>query len=180
MASSSASRRYAQAILDIAGEQGRLPEWQRDLETLQRVTSDSRLQDFLRSPRFDFNTKRRLLVDRLDSAVSKEALNLMLLLIQRNRVELLPDIVEDYRRLSNEKLGIADAVVTTAVELDESERRLVTAQLEALTGKKINLTTTVDPSIMGGLIARIGEQIIDGSTRTRLLALKRSLVGVAR
>lgn len=180
MASSSASRRYAQAVLDIAQQKGTLGQWQRDLEALQQITADPRLNAFLLNPRYDFGTKRRILADRLDQAVGGEAVNLILLLIQRNRLELLPGIVEEYRRLSNERLGITDATVTTAVELDDAERRQVAEQLAKITGKQVNIRTEVDPAIMGGLIARVGEQVIDGSTRTRLLALKRSLAGVAR
>lgn len=180
MASSSASRRYAQAVLDIAVDTGRLAEWQRDLTSLKTITADPRLNDFLLNPRYDFATKRRLLADRLDQAVGQEAVNLALLLIQRGRLELLPGIVEEYRRLSNERLGIADAIVVTAIEMDVEERQRISQQLQAMTGKQINLTTEVDPSIIGGLVVRVGEQVIDGSTRARLTALKRSLAGAAR
>jgi F-type H+-transporting ATPase subunit delta len=80
----------------------------------------------------------------------------------------------------DDRRGIAHATVTTAVALSDEERRAVTGKLSSITGKQVDITSVVDESIIGGVVARIGDQLIDGSTRTRLLALKRRLEGVAR
>ncbi|MHB8377115.1 MAG: F0F1 ATP synthase subunit delta, partial [Dehalococcoidia bacterium] len=80
----------------------------------------------------------------------------------------------------DERRGIAHALVTTAVPLSDDERGAVAARLSAITGKTVDVVPVVDPAIIGGVVARIGDQLIDGSTRTRLKALRRSLEGAAR
>jgi F-type H+-transporting ATPase subunit delta len=77
-------------------------------------------------------------------------------------------------------LNLAHAIVTTAVPLADDERSAIAARLSAMTGKQVDVTSVVDEAIIGGVVARIGDQLIDGSTRTRLLALKRRLEGAAR
>ena len=80
----------------------------------------------------------------------------------------------------DERLNIAHATVTTAVPLADDERAAVAAKLSSLTGKQVDVTSVVDESIIGGVIARVCDQLIDGSTRSRLVALKRRLAGSAR
>jgi F0F1-type ATP synthase delta subunit len=94
-------------------------------------------------------------------------------------VHLAAQIAEEFRVLLDEQRGIAWAEVLTAIPLDEEQKRRVAARLGEVTGKQVNVDAAVDPSILGGLIARIGDTLIDGSTRSRLLALKKELMGAS-
>jgi F-type H+-transporting ATPase subunit delta len=97
--------------------------------------------------------------------------------VEKGRIELAQQVRDEYQRLLDERRGIAQATVFTAVPLSDDERRAVAQRLQKLTGKEIVLDAQVDPDVLGGLVARIGDRLIDGSTRGRLLALRQSLVG---
>ena len=108
------------------------------------------------------------------------ARNLAYLLVSRNKMNLIGGIVEQYRHLLDVYRGVQHAVVTTAVPLDDNEKEQIKNTLGSLTGEKIELETRVDPGIIGGLIARIDGKLLEGSTRNRLLVLKKELVGKER
>jgi F-type H+-transporting ATPase subunit delta len=102
-------------------------------------------------------------------------MNLMLLLVSRGRLRLLAGIVEEYGRLVDEHEGLAHAAVTAAVPLEPEERQKLTARLGELVGRKISVSEAVEPSIIGGLSIRVGDKLIDGSTKSKFLALRESL-----
>jgi F-type H+-transporting ATPase subunit delta len=101
--------------------------------------------------------------------------NFLGLLIDRNRLDLLEEIVSTYEALLDEKLGIVKARVTTALELDANQREQIAARLHTLTGKKVRMETVVDPSLIGGLVAQVGSTIYDGSIRQQLQTFKNGL-----
>jgi F-type H+-transporting ATPase subunit delta len=104
-----------------------------------------------------------------------EVRNFVLLLTRRRRIRLLPRIYEEFGQLANEYRGIVVAEVTSAVPLDDADKAVIIRQLSELTGRRAILRTQVDPSILGGLIVRIGDKLIDGSLRTRLERLRETL-----
>src|SRR5581483_7120960 len=112
--------------------------------------------------------------------ISPAAMNLVRLLVTRDKVGLMPEIQRIYQEMADDRARIAHATVTTAVPLSDDEKRAVAQRLSTITGKHVDITPVVDESILGGVIARIGDQLIDGRTRTKLVALKRSLEGAAR
>src|SRR5205807_7039422 len=103
------------------------------------------------------------------------ALNFARLLVQRRRVALAPQVVEDFNQMADDYLGLAHAEVTTAVPVSQQEQQLIAEQLSRLTGKRVDVRIRTDPSIIGGMVARVGDRLIDGSTRSRLLALRSRL-----
>ncbi len=124
--------------------------------------------------------KLRLLDAGLKAYVSPLAMNLVRLLEQRGKIALARDIQVAFQTMLDERRGVAHAVVTTAVPLADDERAAIASKLSSMTGKQVDVTPVVDASIIGGIIARIGDQLVDGSTRSRLAALKRSLEGATR
>lgn len=181
MASSSISaRRYAEAAFDIAAEGEAFAAWSGDLRTIAEFVERPDVASVLRGTRVPRPDKRRLLEAGLVGAVGQLALNLAFLLLERGRLELARGIQLAFQEMLDERLNIAHATVTTAVPLADEERSAVAAKLSSLTGKQVDVTPIVDEAIIGGVIARVGDQLIDGSTRTRLLALKRRLAGAAR
>lgn len=177
MAQSSSARRYAKAAFDIAASQNRFDTWLEDLKVLLQHLESGAFRAELESVRIPFASKKQMLEQAFGGRIDPLVLNLALLLAQRSRIGVLPEVVAEFQRLLNERRGIAEADVTTAVPMSEAEQADVKAKLTEITGKQIVLRTKVDPEIIGGLIARIGDQVIDGSARTRLLALRRRLAG---
>jgi len=171
-----AAKRYAQAAFDIARQRDELDRWVEDLQAVADLVAQPGVVDILASSRVPFEDKERLLSSGL-ADVSPLALNLARLLVQKGRIALAQQVREEYQRLLDEHRGMAHAVVLTAVPLSQEEERAVGQRLRELTGKEIVLERQVDPGIMGGLVARVGDRLIDGSTRTRLLELRRQLAG---
>ncbi|MEX2245358.1 MAG: ATP synthase F1 subunit delta [Dehalococcoidia bacterium] len=176
----SSARRYAEAVFELALESDAFGQWSDDLATLATLVSDGEVAAVLVSGRIPREEKRRLLEAALSGQAAPQALNLALLLLDRGKITLAPVIARIFGEMVDAHRGVAHAVVTTAVPLTDDERRAVEERLSSMTGKQVEVTPLVDESIIGGVIARIGDQLIDGSTRTRLLALKRTLEGVAR
>jgi F-type H+-transporting ATPase subunit delta len=169
------ARRYAEAIFDLARERDALDAWARDLDAVAAFVSEADVARVLGAARVPREEKLRLLAAGLERDVSPLAMNLVRLLAQRDRLQLAPSIREEFAAMADEYRGIAHATVTTAVPLSEDEQRAVRERLSQITGKRIEVTSQVDESIIGGVVARIGDQLIDGSTRTKLVALKRRL-----
>lgn len=174
------ARRYAEAVYDIAAEHETFVAWRTDLRTIADFVERPDVAGVLASGRVPRPEKQRLLEAGLADAIGPLALNMVRLLLERGRLELARDIEATFLEMLDERLNIAHAMVTTAVPLDDEERRAVAAKLSSLTGKQVDVTPVVDESIIGGVVARIGDELIDGSTKTRLLALKRRLAGAAR
>ncbi|MHB8515216.1 MAG: F0F1 ATP synthase subunit delta [Dehalococcoidia bacterium] len=179
-ARSPSARRYAQAVFDLADEEETFDRWAADLGVIAAFAQEVDVAEILASPRVPREEKLRLLAAGLQSQVSAGALNLVRLLNDRDKLALVPDIMAIFGEQVDERRGIAHALVTTAVPLSDDERGAVAARLSAITGKTVDVVPVVDPAIIGGVVARIGDQLIDGSTRTRLKALRRSLEGAAR
>jgi F-type H+-transporting ATPase subunit delta len=171
-----ASKRYAQAAFDIARETNDFDRWSADLQAIAELVAQPGVVDILGSSRVPSEAKGRLLQSGL-AGIGPLALNLAHLLVEKRRIALAEQVRAEYQRLLDEHRGVAQATVLTAVPLSEDERQAVVRRLQELTGKEIVLETQVDPEILGGLVARVGDRLIDGSTRSQLLKLRRRLAG---
>jgi len=168
------ARRYAQAVFEIALERKELDRWQSDLRKIASLSEDATFIAFLESPRFHFDDKARLLSERLDD-INPLALNLVYLLVARGRLSMVGDIADGYQRLLDSYRGIEQAEITTAIPLDDEDKLRLEEHLGAIVGKKVVLKPEIDSSLIGGIIARIGGKLLDGSTRSQLMALKKEL-----
>ena len=173
------AKRYAQAVLEIALERKELDRWQSDLGKIVSLTEDAALVAVLESPRFRFEEKARLLSERLGE-INPLALNLAYLLVTRGRLGVIGDIADEYQRRLDSHRGIERAEVTTAVPLDDEDKLKLEKHLGGIVRKKVVLEPEVDSSVVGGFIARVGGKLLDGSTRSKLEALKRELIRVER
>ena len=168
------ARRYAQAVFEIALERKELDRWQSDLRKIASLTEDATFTAFLESPKFRFDDKARLLSERLGD-INPLALNLVYLLVARGRSSMVGDIAGEYQRLLDSYRGIEQAEITTVIPLDDEDKLRLEERLGAIVGKKVVLKPEVDSSLIGGIIARIGGKLLDGSTRSQLMALKKEL-----
>lgn len=176
MAARGVAKRYAQAVFDIATEEQAHELWLADLTTLAYAAADPAGGEFFTAPNIPQGAKREMVNTLLPGENRQQVRNLGYMLIERRRFEILPGMLEVYRDLLLEAQGIAIAEVTTAVELSPGERKQVQDQLKSIVGKEIELRTSVDPTMIGGLVARIGDKLIDASVTTQLQNLRSSLV----
>jgi len=174
-----AAKRYARAAFEVALERGALDRWSDDLRLIAAVMADAKVLALLASTKVPLAQRYRLLEGTL-AGIDPRAMNLAKLLVAKGRAGLAPQIAEAYLGLVDEHRGIAHATVTTAVPLSDAEREAVEKRLGELSGKQVIAHLEVEPAIVGGLVARIGDKVIDGSTYGKLLALKRSLTGQER
>jgi F-type H+-transporting ATPase subunit delta len=170
------ARRYARAVFELAMEKNELERWQTDLREITRVVSEAGFLAALENPKVRFEEKSRLLSERLGT-VSSLALNLARLLIVKNKIGMMDEIADEYRHLVDVYHGIENANVVTAVPLDEKDKEKLAEKLGTMLGSKIIVASKVDPEILGGFIARIDGKLLDGSTRGKLVALKKELAG---
>jgi F-type H+-transporting ATPase subunit delta len=168
------ARRYAQAVFEIATEKQELERWQIDLRKTQEALEGGPFLAVLESPKISTGDKYRLLEASLGD-VNPLVLNLIKLLITRGGIGMVGEIISEYQRLRDEYYGIQTAAVVTAVPLDDKDREKLSTQLGAMTDKKVVLESSVDPAILGGIVARVGGKLLDGSTRSKLVALKKEL-----
>lgn len=172
MAARGIARRYAQAVFELARETDSVATWQVQLTRLADIANDDVAGAFFKSPSVDTKDKHAAVTQFLPGEANQQARNLALLLIQRHRFEIAPDILDVFQSLLLASQGIAVAEVTTAVELSDTERANVATKLTELMGQQVQVRTRVDPSIIGGLIARVGDRMIDGSVESQLRNLR--------
>ena len=170
------ARRYAGAIFDIGLKQHTLDQTLNDVQEIAKLFSIRKLAYLLREPNIPAERKEAALRQALASKVLPTSLNLALLVIQRGLVDIMPNIARELNQLVLDYKNEATAEVTTATQLDESAQRQVQQALERMTGKKIVLETRVQPDILGGVVARVGDQVIDGSVERRLKLLQQQLL----
>ena len=170
------ARRYAGAIFEIAQKQNTLDRSLDDVQGITQVFAHRTLAYLLREPKVPVQRKETALRENLASRVLPTSLNLALLIVQRNLVEIMPNLASEFEHLVLEYRNQAIAEVTTATQIDDAQGAVVRRALEERTGKTIKLQTRVDPAILGGVIARVGDQIIDSSVRNRLHVLQQQLL----
>mgnify|MGYP006092871343 FL=1 len=170
-------RRYAQAVFQIATESGQLDGWSDDLRTVATALENKELAGILDSPQVPAAAKIETVKTVLGDAVDPLATNLLAILATRNLANLIPGIIETFETLVDHHNGIERAEVISAAPLDHDQEAAIKAVLVKLVNKKdVRLSTGVDPNILGGLVARVGDRVIDGSLRTRLQGMRRTVV----
>jgi F-type H+-transporting ATPase subunit delta len=171
---SSAAKRYTEAVFSIAKEKGTFDQWQSDLNQLASLMTDPQAAAVVASPKVSQAEKQGVLDQVLKSA-QPEAKTLARLLLERGRLPIAPEMAELFRESALAELGIVVADVTTAVPIDKAAEASIKARLSKAVGKQIEIRTHVDESIIGGVVAKIGDQLIDGSVSSQLKRLRTRL-----
>ena len=177
MSNRNSATRYARALLDVSRMEGDPEAAERDLVTfVSLVQSNETLSRVLVSPAVPVHRKVALVSEllgrlKLSAPVSK----LLVMLAERDRLVLLPDLLEEYGRRLMEHLQIVRAEVTTAVPLPADGVEALRKALTEMTGRQVTMTTAVDPSLIGGVVTRIGSVIYDGSVRRQLEKMRETL-----
>ncbi len=175
----SAARRYAEAAFQVATRDDTMETWRSDLDLAASIAGDERALGVLANPAIPADRREAVVTELLGTRISAPALNLVKLQVRRGRIEELPRVAAEFRRLDDDRQGITNAIATSAIPLTPDEVRALTQRLERSTGGRIALQEQVDPSVLGGLVVRVGDRLIDGSVRGRLERLRTRLVSGA-
>lgn len=170
--------RYAKALFDVAIKESDPAQIERDLEAIvDAMSQHSELRRLMRSPGIPQHVRVnvvRTLAER--SGAQPPVVKLLAMLAERRRLELLPDLLDVYRERLLAHADIVRAAVTSASPLARERMSALENSLSELTGKQVQLTFDVDPSLIGGVVARIGSTVYDGSVRMQLQKMKQQLV----
>jgi F-type H+-transporting ATPase subunit delta len=175
-----AARRYAEAAFEIAKRDDALDKWRDDLRTANALLGEERVNRIVDNPALPFAERREVVDKLLDKRVGKPVRNLINVLAERSRLEILPAIVAEYQRLLNRERGIATAIVTSAAELSDDEQKALEERLRQMTGSDVELDVRIDEGLIGGLTVRVGDRLLDASVRGRLERLRDQLVAGTR
>jgi len=174
----STARHYAQAVFELAQEEGHFAAWQKRLLSLRQLLEDSGLGKTLAEPSLRIAQKIELCraVVAQDKGLDKQAGNLLLVLVSSQRQRLLPAIEEGYQQLVDKREGRVLAQLTTAVPVSAAEQKQLAEQLSERLHLDVRFEAKVDPSLLGGAVVRVGDRVFDASVTTRLQQLRQDLL----
>lgn len=176
------ARPYAQAIFEVAEAAGELAEWSESLATGGQLLGDRELVDYLGTPSFGSQQRFEFLSGLFEKAGSAKlagtdpkGTNFLKLLIENDRVVVLPEISEHFDALRAKVENSVDAVVTSAVALSDEQLSEMAGSLKKRLGREVRITAEIDETLIGGAVIRAGDVVIDGSLRARLEGLANAL-----
>jgi F-type H+-transporting ATPase subunit delta len=180
MVESRAAARYARALLSVSEETGQLEAVSQDVAVLQDLIENSReFFLFLKSPVVNTATKKRILAQLLEKKLGKAAFNFVNLLAAKGRESLLPQILIQFARLRDEKLGLIDVLVRSPRPLDADQSQNIARRLSRQTNKDVRLKERVEPELIGGIVLQFDDTVWDGSVKRQLELLRIRLSGSA-
>ena len=177
MADVQAGRRYAQAAFGIARDANAIARWRAELDDVATVLAESELAPLLADARIAVDRRMDMAARTLQ--VSPLVLNLAKLLIRKGRSLDARAVAEAFSRMADEAEGIAHAEIITAVPLSDDQLNAIAAKLTTSMGKSVRATGVVNPDIIGGVVVKVGDRLVDGSIKTRLKRLRRELEGAS-
>ena len=170
------AKRYAEALFEVAEEMGKLDGFKEEINGVSKVFEDEeRLMTIFQHPKLSKKEKKDIVNSIFKGRVSQEILNFLYIIIDKGRERFISDISKSYTSLSNEKQGIVEAKAITAVPLGEEEKKNLEERLSKKLDKKIILTNMIDESILGGVLVRIEDKVIDSSIKGRLEEIEKNL-----
>ena len=177
MSASAIAKRYAKALVDLGAEEGAVDRFQTALTGVEAAfKANPELVAVLANPAYGIEAKREILKDvilRLE--VPATVANFLLLLQERNRLSALAQIALAYGTLADERSGVVRAKVTAAMTLNDAQVEGIRQSLAKITGKQVQVTVAVDPSLIGGVVTQVGDKVFDGSVKTQLTRIEDTL-----
>jgi F-type H+-transporting ATPase subunit delta len=169
---------YAAAIFELARAEGELSRVEREFYAIARtIESSPELRDAMIDPRLPAERKQAIVDELVGGRASEVTVNLVGLLIGQGRASELPAIADRLADQAARSAGVELAEVRSAIPLDDAAVERLKAALAKSTGRPVEVRTVVDPSVLGGIVARVGDTVIDGSVRSRLDSLRAALKG---
>lgn len=163
------AKRYASALFEVAREHETIDAVEKQLTQVNDVINQhDELKKVLQHPQVASKNKKALIRDIFQEDLKQEVLNLLMILVDRNRENIIPDLLEAYTVKANSERGIIDVTVTTASPLDEKEKELLAGKLSQALNKKMRIHTKIKPDLIGGILVRIGNRLYDGTIAGKL------------
>jgi len=172
---SSLARPYAQAVFELAQESKDFKSWSEALAFLAALVSDESIQDLINNPRVEQEQLQALFDELCGDRVPEGGRNLLRLMMDNDRVSLMPDVAAQYEILRAEAEGTVEAEVRSAKPMSDEQKEQLSKALEKRLGRKVKLTVYQDDALLGGAIIRAGDLVIDGSAKGRLEKLASAL-----
>ncbi len=169
------ARPYASAVFKRAKETDSTEKWSKSLAFMSAVLSDEEISVLVDNPKVSNERLSALMLDICQGQVDEEGANFLKLLVQNNRLALAPAIAKIFEEYKAESEGYVDVEVTTAYAFSKEEKQSFTSALEKTLSKKVHMNVTVDKSLIGGVLVRAGDRVIDGSIRGQLQQLAKRL-----
>lgn len=169
------ARPYAQAVFEIAKENESFTSWSNSLQALACATADEQFLAFLEGQSTSELAAQKLIELLGDDLLDEKGKNFVHVVAENGRLAVLPEIYQDFVRLRDEFLHVKAVELVSARPLSADDEKAISDKLSKKYNAKIQLTRTIDPSIMGGVIIRIGDEVIDGSVKTNLSRLSSTL-----
>lgn len=171
-----AARRYSRALFNVALERNEIDAIAESLATVTSTAATTpELLTVLQHPLVTRERKNHLLGEVFGNSVHADVASFLLLLVEKDRASIIPNVAREFARLVDEHRKVTDAEVLSAIELTEAQTKVLAEQLQAATGNAVRLQTRVDPAILGGLVVRVGDKLIDGSVVTQLKSIREQL-----
>ncbi|MCL7422193.1 MAG: F0F1 ATP synthase subunit delta [Methylobacter sp.] len=169
------ARPYAAAVFKRAKETGTTAKWSQSLAFMSAVLNDEEISVVVDNPKVSKERLSALMLDICQGQVDEENANFLKLLVQNNRLTLLPYITEIFETYKADDEGYIDVEVTTAYAFSKEEKQTFASKLEKTLSKKVHMNVTVDKSLIGGVLVRAGDRVIDGSIKGQLQQLAKRL-----
>lgn len=173
------ARRYAKALFSLGKQENKYEAYSEALSAIAVLFEESpEVGESLTNPLYPLEARKKVMAKVAEAAQSDTFLSAFLnLLVEKHRADILPDIAHEMRVTVDAAKNISHGTLVSAIELDSALLEKVQAALEKITGNKVILETEVDSSIIGGIVAKVGDLVLDGSIRTQLNGLKESIKG---
>jgi F-type H+-transporting ATPase subunit delta len=177
MRDSTIARNYAETLLELARRANDLEGWGKMImDVAAALEADESLRIFLETPRISAEAKNEILAKAFQDRMPRLFVRFLQTVVKNRRQRLIPEIAEEYRDLLDAVQGRVHAQVTVAREAGEADSKMIAKELSRVLGKTVIPHLTVNPAILGGLVVRVGDEVMDGSVRRRLSKLRNTLV----
>ena len=170
-------RRYALALYEVAEQKGKVDEYLGDLrEICELIENNKDFFEVIKHPQIGTKQKKKTFINIFKGKIDEELLSFLLILIEKDRILFLKEKLKEMEEIHLEKLNVLQGIVKTTVPLEENEYNSLVDKLEKKYNKEVILKKEIDPEILGGIYVRIGNDVIDGTVKTRLDDLEKLML----
>ena len=171
------AKRYASALFELALDSGRVEQMDDQAKVMERLFDEPMIRNFFVSPRITAQQKKQVLAQKLGDKIDKSILNLCKLLVDKRRIEYMPEIMFEFDRLTNQHIGVEEVTIVSAVVLTDRQRDEIVEIVKRFSAYgKLDVHTEVDSGVLGGVKVKLGENVvIDGTLSTQLTGMQDSL-----
>jgi len=169
------ARPYADAAFDLASEADALKSWSDALGRLAAIVATPEMKGLVNDPNLSSDNLVKLVLEVAGDGLNAEQKNFVSVLVNNERLQLMPEVFELFEDLKNAKEGVMDAEITSAFPLEGAQLQTLTSDLEARFKAKLNVTVSVDPDLIGGVRVAVGDEVIDASVRAKIAKMATAL-----